>query len=60
MQIDREVSASNFELIDTLVDDGGVEEVERVVGDRDVKWEDVSNCSRQHCCIGRFGLYGVG
>jgi hypothetical protein len=39
IQIDREVSASNFELSDTIVDDDNrVEEVGRVVGERGVKW----------------------
>ena len=42
IHIDREVTVSNFEVIDTLMYEANVvEEVDRVVGDRGVKWEDM-------------------
>jgi hypothetical protein len=57
IHIDREVTVTNFEVIDTLMYEANVvDEVERVIGDRGVKWEDMRNCSKQHLGIGVFGL----
>ena len=37
---------SNFDVMDKLVDvDNPDEDVESTFGDRDVAWEDISNCS---------------
>ena len=44
--IDRDVSESNFEVMGKLVDvDNHDEGVESSFGDRDLAWEDISNCS---------------
>ena len=44
--IDRDVSESNFEVMGKLVDvDNHDEDIESAFGDRDVAWEDISNCS---------------
>jgi hypothetical protein len=44
--IDREVTVSNFEVMGKLVDvDNHDKDVESAFGDRDVAWEDISNCS---------------
>jgi hypothetical protein len=47
---------SNFEVIGKLVDvDNHDEDVESAFGDRDVAWEDISNCRRR-----KFLLVGLG
>jgi hypothetical protein len=44
--IDREVTVSNFEVMGKLVGvDNHDEDVESAFADRDVAWEDISNCS---------------
>jgi len=46
IQIDREVTVSNFQVISKLLDfDNDDEDVESAFSDRDVALEDVSNCS---------------
>jgi len=53
IQIDRETTASNFQVISKLlVCDNDDEDVESVFGDRGMAWEDISNC----CCGGKFSL----
>jgi hypothetical protein len=43
--IDREVTVNNFEVISKLVHvDNHDEDTESAFGDRDVAWEDISNC----------------
>jgi len=46
IQIDRETTASNFQVISKLlVCDNDDEDVESAFGDRGMAWEDISNCS---------------
>ena len=46
IQIDGEVTVSDSEVMCKLVDfDNYDEDVESAFGDRDVTWEDISNCS---------------
>ena len=45
IQIDREVTVSNFEVLGKLLDVDNRDEDESAVGDRYVAWEDISNCS---------------
>jgi len=58
IQINREVTVSNFEVISKLVDvDNHDEDVDIAFGDRDIAWEDISNCSCQReIFVGGFGL----
>jgi hypothetical protein len=50
---------SNFEATGKLVDvDNHDEDVESAFGDRDVAWEDISNCRRRgyfHWCVWAVG-----
>ena len=57
MQIDREVTASNFQVISKLLDFDNVDDDESAFSDRDVALEDISNCSWQReIFIDEFGL----
>jgi hypothetical protein len=46
IQIDREATVSNFEVMGKLVDvDNHDEDYESAFSDRDIAWDDISNCS---------------
>jgi hypothetical protein len=45
IQIDREVTVSNFQVISKLLDFDNVDDDESAFSDRDVALEDISNCS---------------